>query len=329
MPRLLLLLLLTSSLVACGIFGLSAEEEANLTRYQRNAKTYYEGGEFERALDQIRRGLEIQPDDYRLLTISAWCMLRQSQTDPRRLQAATDAFDHLKELRPDSEQSSQARLGYGAAHGKLAFELRQRADQLRQDAARLKLEDTELQQSETEAAELERQSNHHFDLAEAELEKLLDSGDLLLEAHYHLMYVSVWRGDYEGAVSHGNRYLKRVGELQASIRTELEQTIMVEYERELRIRLQNRLDAEVEVRAFLANLHFKEGHHELVVEQLDEVLLENPNRFNEYYNRARSLMTLGRIEEAKRDYERFLYSTNLPRENPQVKSALAALKEIE
>ena len=56
MLRLIPLLLLTS----CGIlFGLSEEDATNLARYQRNAATYYGGGEFARALDQARRGLEI------------------------------------------------------------------------------------------------------------------------------------------------------------------------------------------------------------------------------------------------------------------------------
>lgn len=330
MLRVLLLLLLTSLLTACGVFfGLSSEEEANLARYQRNAATYYGGGEFGRALDQARRGLEIDPEDYKLHLIKAWCALRQSQFDERRLEEATKAFDYVLSLRSSGDQDPQARLGYGAAHGKLAFELRRQADRLRTEAERLQLEGADLEERLAQATELDKESVRHFDLAEIELERLLDSGDLQLEAHYHLMYVSVWRDRHEEAVAHGSRYVERVGTLQAGIRGKLEETMLVDYERDLRIRLQKRLDQEVEVRAFLANLHFKDGHYELVVEQLDAVLLENPGRFNEFFNRARALHLLGRNEEAKRDFERFLISTNLPRENPQVKSALAALKDIE
>jgi len=324
-----LLLLLSVSMPLAGCFGLSTEDATNLARYQRNAATYYGGGEFARALDQVRRGLEIDPEDYKLHEISAWCALRQSQYDPRTLPEATQAVDDLMKLRPMSEQDPQGLLGAGIAHGKLAFELRRRAESLRKDAQRLQLEGAALEDREAQAAQLDAESDQNFDLAELRLQRLLDTGDLLLEANYHLMYVSVWRDDYQNAIRHGNDYIERVGELEAGIREKLESTIIVDYESDLRVRLQNRLDQEVEVRGFLANLYFKQGHYELAVEQLDEVLVENPNRFNEYYNRARSLMKLGRLPEAKRDFERFLYSTNLPRENPQVKSALAALREIE
>jgi tetratricopeptide (TPR) repeat protein len=313
-------------LASCGIFGSSEDEEA-LARYQRNAALYYEGDRFDQALDQVRRGLEIDPDDYKLNLIRGWCLLRQT-SDARLLGPAAEQLDRVLELRGLDEQEPQALLGYAIVHGRMGFEQLGRAEQLRNEARRLKMTGDELERRQTEATELETSGRENLDLAEAQLQRLIDNGDRLLEAHYNTMYVKVWRNDYAGAIEHGNAYLTRVAALQDSIRRDLEHTLNIDYERELRIRLQRRIDEEIEVRAFLANLHYKQGHHELVVQQLDEVLTKNPQLYNEYYNRGRSELALGKAVEAKRDLEKFLATTRLPREHEEVQNALRLLREL-
>jgi len=326
MYRILPTLLLLSS---CGVFGLSAEEAELLASYQRNAKTYWGGGDFDRALSQVRRGLELSPDDYQLHVIKASCLLRMSNNNARTLDSAIDAFDHVLTLRADQDQGPQARLGYAQAYTKRGIRAMREHNTIQQDAERLGLKGAELELQNSRAEKLALDAAADLRRAKSQLELMVNAGDYVLEAYFTLMQVSAWQGDYAQAIQFGDAYLTRVGELQDSIRKNLESTVIVEYEREIRIRLQNRLDEELEVRGFLANLHYKQGHHELVVEQLTAILKKNPRLHREYFNRARSLLQLGRLAEAKSDYERFLYSTNLPRENPQVKAALAALKEIE
>lgn len=327
MLRILLIPLLM--LTSCGMLGLTTEEQQALTSYQRNAKIYWGGGDIDRALDQVRRGLELAPHNYQLHVIKANCLLRKSKGDSRMLDAAIAAFDHVMTLRGVNSQGPQARLGYATAYTRRGVASLRERQQINSDAARLGLEGPELDVQTAHGDKLALDAAADLKLAKVELERMIDSGDYVLEAYFRLMQVSTWQGHHDEAIEMGGAYLERVTKLQDSIRENLQSTVYVEYERDLRIRLQNRLDEEIAVRAFLANLHYKSGRHALAVEQLNAVLTRNPRLHFEYYNRARSLLELGRTAEAKSDFERFLYSNNLPREHPQVKAALNALKEIE
>ena len=60
MHRTIPLLLLLGS---CGVFGLSQEDRLSLSRYQSNAAIYWENGNLPQALDQVRRGLDLDPAD--------------------------------------------------------------------------------------------------------------------------------------------------------------------------------------------------------------------------------------------------------------------------
>ena len=110
MRRILPLCLLAS----CGIFGLSSEEAQQLASYQQNAATYWENGDLGQAIDQAQRGLEIAPDDYKLLTIWGYSLLRLSGNDEARLQGAKRHFERLMGMRSMSQHNPQALLGYGS-----------------------------------------------------------------------------------------------------------------------------------------------------------------------------------------------------------------------
>ena len=180
-----------------------------------------------------------------------------------------------------------------------------------------------------EAQELAAKAQDEFNLAEDQLERLIENGDSLLLAHYNMMTVKWWRKDYRAAVEQGQAYLDRVADLQAAKRRELQNTMVVSYEQQLRADMQRLIDNELRMRAFLANMHYKRGHHELVVQQLDEVLAKAPRLYHEFYNRGRSLLALGRTAEAKQDLERFLSTTDLPLESPQVREAAAAVAKLQ
>ncbi len=328
MTRALALLALMLALPACGWLGMSAEQEQQLAGYQSNAKLYWEGGRIDQALDQVRRGLEIDPEDYRLRVIRAWCYLRMSQDEPRQLEAAVTEFDQVMELRADGDHAPQARLGYARAHATTALRLVGRARDRRDALARLALDGEAKAARATEIEQLEAEARAHFDLAEAQLQRLLAAGESLLLAHYDLMTVKWWRDDYEGAVAEAHAYLGRAADMQARIRGDLERTTSIAFERERRTELQRYIDDEVGVRAFLANMHYKKQHYDLAVEQLDRVLAQNPGLYFEYYNRGRSLLALGRRDDAKRDLEKFLSTTDLPHDSQQVRESLRALREM-
>ncbi|MEM7204617.1 MAG: hypothetical protein AAF628_30445 [Planctomycetota bacterium] len=315
-------------LAACGVFGLSQEDRQSLVRYQSNAQIYWEGGRLDQAMDQVRRGLELAPDDYKLRTIRAWCRLRQANEQPQLVDDVVAEFDALLDLRGDDEHGPQARLGYAKAHSLRGVRALQQARELEASLTERPTSDKQIQEATAQIGSWEEEAMADFDHSEQELTKLTERGESLLMAHYDLMTVKWWRGDYESAVIAGNAYLARVFELQDRVRRELERTLIVGYEEEERSRLQRLTDDELNVRAFIANMHYKRGHHDLVVDQLDAVLAKDPERHHQYYNRGRSFAALGRSGDARRDLERFLATTRLPRDSTQVRDALRQLREL-
>lgn len=309
-------------LASCGVFGGPDKEHEALIRYQQNAQIYWDNGNLDQSLDQVRRGLEIDPENYKLLTIQAWATLRRSATEPDVLPTAEKQFDHLLSLRDESDHSPQVRLGYAKTQGKRAVELLQRANDLEEQSKR----DPSGVDHTQEAATLRADAEKYFARAVKELKTLVDRGEELLLAHYDLMSLLWWRGDYDGAVAEGNAYLERAAQLEERQHRELRRTLQVDYEQQVREDLQQLIDDELEVRVFMANMHYKRGHPELAVEQLDEVLRREPDRYNDYYNRGMSLLALGRTEEARRDLQKFLATTQLSQESDQVKDALRVVQ---
>ncbi len=312
-------------LAACGIFGMSEEDRTALTRYQSNAKLYWDWGNFDQALDQARRGLEIDPDDYNLRAIQAWCWLRAGRDDAVMLDRAVQAFDEIAGLRADADHAAYARLGYAEAHTVAGLRALTESQDLRAEAERMAAESARHAERINRAATLRATALQHFALAEGQLERLVELGDQVRRAHFGLMQIEWWRDDYNKAVEHGHAFLARARQEQTAVQRQIHDTMEVEFEREKRRELQALIDDEVRVRAYLANLHFKRDHHELVVAQLDEALGRVPGLTHEYYNRARSLLELGRTDEAVRDLQHFL--PKVPLDSPQAREALRILRE--
>ena len=156
----------------------------------------------------------------------------------------------------------------------------------------------------------------------------MEAGEDLLLGHHDLMMTKWWRGDYDGAVKHGMAYLERCAALQDRRRKLMASTMSIDTERDTLILLQKETDDELAVRAFLANIHYQKKHFELAVQQLDRVLLKDPQRYSDYYNRARSLLALHRKADAKRDLQKFIATTKLPADSRQVRAAQGLLREL-
>src|SRR5678816_1989713 len=89
MRRLTILLFLCS----CGLLGRPAEEQKKLTSHQYNAKLYFDNKQYSQALEQIAKGLAVEPDDYQLTLIKTHILLIQAQqtNDPIKLRDALAA----------------------------------------------------------------------------------------------------------------------------------------------------------------------------------------------------------------------------------------------
>jgi tetratricopeptide (TPR) repeat protein len=322
MHRILPLCLLGS----CGVFGLSSEESEQLITYQQNAATYWESGDIPQAMDQARRGLQIDPDDYKLLTIWGYSLLRMSGDDQARIQQARLHFERLIDMRSMSQHSSQALLGYGLCLYRAGQLQRRQVDLLRNRLEHQVLDEMERHQLEASAIELDALLESSLRESRSVMETLVANGEELLLANKTLLEVNSLLPDFPAALGHGNAYLVEAKTLQEYWQREIETTELVLWEREARSTLEQFRDEEIEVRALMANLHAKLDQPAGVVEQLDIVLAMDRSRSIDYFNRAGSLRKLGRIDEMKSDFETFLSLTNLPPSDPRVMDAVQAIK---
>ena len=324
MRRLLPLLALCS----CGAFGPGSERKQQLTLHQSNAQLYVDGRQFNQALDQVRRGLEIEPDDYKLNMIRSFCLLSLAQetNDPERLRQASEAFDKLLTLRASEKLEPKAHLGYALLQQRLGMQQRAEADRLNEELKRTTWTEVEKRQREAKTAEHEAKAVAHMKTAERELMGLATGGDLPLLAHYHLLQIYALQGRHRDAIDQGRTYLTLATKQQEAHRQQIEKTSSVGFEKDQRGQLQELIDKEIEVRALIAALHWKVGEHDQSIAQLDRVLTLDPARSVDYYNRGRSYQALGKPDEMKRDYKKFLATTKLPPGAVQVTEAYTALR---
>jgi tetratricopeptide (TPR) repeat protein len=309
---------------ACG--SLSKEDRQNLTAYQQNAALYYGGGNLNQALDQCRRGLELDPENYKLLTIRAWCRMRQAKTNPALVDEVIALFDDLMARRSGSQHEPQALLGYALLHQHLGQRQFTQAETLRAEVPKLEQGTPDAAGKLARAAEHESKGKSHLRIAEQTLQQLIEREDELLLAHDHMMQVKALLKDHEAAIRHGLKALARIATEQERERNEYQRTTQAGYESERQRSLVQLVEREIALRGAISNLYFDSGRAELAKEQLDLVLSIDPTRAQDYYNRGRCHEKLGRVAEARKDYQKFLAMTRLPEGHPNVTHAYRALK---
>ncbi len=329
-------LLLFSTLTACGVIGMSAQQQAQLTAFQQNAKLYYDGGNFDQALHQIRRGLDLDPDNYNLLQLRAWCFLRMARNNKTLVERAIAEFDSLMALRSIDSHGPQTLLGFALLQQYLGQEQQDQADVLQEEIGRIEAGGPEALGKKARMGEHLERAAARYEQARTMLQELLDRGDVVLLARFHAMQNEALtmklqralgneeaaRHHYELALAHGGDYLQRLEREQRRMREVYEQTRDIAQEQTLQMELQALIDDELKGRDYLANLYFNNGDYAAAVAQQDRILTLDPTRSVDYYNRGRSLEMLGRPSEAKRDFERFLATTRLPEGNPRISHAV-------
>ncbi len=306
---------------SCGTFGQSDEEKRRLTLYQQNAANFYEGEKYNQALAEVEKGLEIEAEDYRLHSIAAWCYLRSARGNAQVLAEAEREFDKLYAMRSSSNHGAPVLLGYALCKERLGIMHHDRAQRLREEAAGRDLDVEGRATRNARAIEHENMYRSYFRDADRVFQRLIARGENLRMAYKHSMEISVLEGDYLGAVEEGNLCLQRIEEEKRYQAQIISQTMSVAREREERLLLQDLIEQESRVRSALAEMHFRKENYQLAVEQLNLLLSANPNRANDYYNRARALESLDEEERAHRDYQKFLTITDLPMGDVRVKRA--------
>lgn len=299
-------------LFLCACSSLSSEERDQLSGYIRNAKFYYEGGKLEQALGQIERGLELESDNYTLLTMRGTVLLRQSGsaqgTDHKLLDAATASLRSVFESRSPNRHEPSLLLTYALALQKQGRRHKGEALRLRDQATRA----PDKADFEARAAVEQEQATQLLGEARAALEILVERGETLRVAHSHLLQIAQDLGDDTGFTAAATAYLAQCEKDQAAVKREIERTTEPNYETEQLRNLTAMRAEELEVRSLLAEHAFARQRYDDALVHLNRVIEIDPQRTVDYYNRGRVLLELKRNDDAKADFRKFLAMPTLP-----------------
>jgi len=330
-PKTLRIALLTALLpVACT--SLSPEERNQLALCQQNAATYWGGGMLDQCLGMAEKGLEIDPEDYKLSTMKGMVWLRQASDDRfsdeqqvRLLQKAQEQLASVYGWRSPSRHEGFLLLGYGMVLQ--ARGIRRMQDSIRdRDAAKsLGTRASGYENRMEAAAEAESEGRELLAEARTVFEVLLERGDLTMLAHYHLMQVAAGLEQPDLVLSNGNSYLEGVRKFQEVNQSRIEASPTATFERELRKEQDRIRSQELDVRVFLAKTLYDQENYAAAVVHLDAVLAANPSRTTDYFNRGRCFRELGRADDAREDFRRFVATSNLPASNPRMVEAVQFL----
>ncbi len=325
-------LVLLSALLPVACSPLSQEEKNQLAECQQNAATYWGGGMLDQCLGMAEKGLEIDPEDYKLSTLKGMVWLRQASDDRytdeqegRLLQKAEEQLATVYEWRSPSRHEGFLLLGYGMALQ--ARGIRRMQDAIRdRDAARSLGERAKGHAERLERAEeAEAEGRETLGRARSVFDVLIERGDLMMLAHYHLMQVAAGLDQPDLVLTHGNQYLDAVRRFQEVNQSRIEASSTATFERELRKEQDRIRSQELDVRVFLAKTLYDQKNYAAAVVHLDAVLAANPSRTTDYFNRGRCLRELGQSDRAREDFRRFVATSNLPASNPRMVEAVQFL----
>ncbi|MBI5852466.1 MAG: hypothetical protein HZB39_15740 [Planctomycetes bacterium] len=309
-------------LSACGVLGgHSAEERDQLARYKQNAGVYFLGDRWDQALDMAHKGLAIEPDDYDLLVTAGLCSLQLAGDDAGVLQTAESPLERAFAQRRFDDNRPEALLGYATVKQRLGREHAQRADALARELERADLSPNDRVRKESQTNEHRVRSLALWSEARRALNALLERQELLRYAHKQLMEIAAELNEYDAAIEHGDKCLAQNRIAQDRANLVIKETMDGAEEIRMRGQFQELLDQEKRVRSALAEMHFRTKHFDRAVKELDALLALDPTRSADYYNRGRALEQLDRREDARRDYEKFLYTTSLPASDERVAHA--------
>lgn len=321
-------IVLLSLLCACST--LSNEDRERLASHQRNAALFYDGGKLEQALGQIERGLELEPDDYKLLALKGAVLLRASGdaqgTDHRLLDQATQVLEEVFSRRSATRHEPYVLLNYALALQKQG--LRHLGDSIRSAGEADRAVDAGRQATlRAEAADSRQRAHELLGRADGLLAVLTERGELLRLAHKHRLQIARQLGDDAGFVAESNKFLAQTATEQAFAQREVERTTTPGYEQQQLALLGQLREEELEVRALLAEHHYARHEYEAALAQLNRVLELDPTRSVDYYNRGRVLDELQQPEAAKADFRRFVMRSTLPASSDKMAYAMRALQQ--
>lgn len=315
-------------LLVCACTALSTDDRDQLAAHQRNAALFYEGGRYDQAMGQIDRGLELEPDDYKLNAMKGGILLLSSGdaqgTDHRLLDQATELLESVYDERSPSRHEPYLLLDYARALQKQG--LRHLGESVRLTGQASRAVDDEVETLRERAADEKAAATELLLRADELLGHLVERGDLLRVAYNHRLQIARQLGNDTEFVAASTAYFEQAKKAQDATKKRIEQTQSVDHENEQLTSLRQLRDEELGVRSLVAEFHYSRKEFGDALAQLNRVLEIDPQRSVDYYNRGRILLALKRADEAKSDFRRFLATTTLPATSDKSAFALQALE---
>jgi tetratricopeptide (TPR) repeat protein len=308
---------------------LDSEQATRLAEHQRYASYYYEKQKWSQAMDQIERGLELEPEDYKLQSMKGQILLLFSGdaqgTDHKKLDEATDLLARVFDTRSVSRHEPHLLLNYACALQKQGLRHLGEAVRLEGAATRAANPD-EGAAARTKAADEREEANTKLAQADELFVVLIERGWVVRLAHSHRLQIALQRGDDQTFRDEAKAYFEQVAKDEKATATTVQATKSGMHEQEQIAMLNQLRDEELQVRNVVAQFHYDRKEFKDALAQLNRVLEIDPRRFTDYFNRGRVLLELGKTEEAKSDFRRFLADPTIPTTSEK---AVFALKVID
>ena len=322
---------------SCGSFS-SPERTKLANDFYDNAHTYYRGRDYRRSTDQITRGLEVDPDHYKLNQLQGKVLLQQARSNQELFTQALEVFQRVRGLRGDHDY--ELTLDIAQAQQGLYFLHRRKAKQLRAESLASGLSATERTHKLAKADENRKLALDHMNEAAREYKALIDAKDLgVFPAMERLFLLEIDRAyDLEGeartqqlrrAAKIGEKYLEQNDYRQKHYKVMVDITSNALQEREGRRRVREFRRREVAFRREYGRVLFELEDWKAAAKELDRILDVVPTSADDYLSRARCRAKLGQTTEAKRDIEHFLRLTKKPFESREVREAHALQSELD
>lgn len=304
---------------ACGMLALSLfsacsstppgelTKKQKLDFYMENAGRYYELGEVNRCLDQVTRGLEIDPDNERFLLMKGRC---------HQIRGTSDDIAIAEKLFRDHPAQDDYRIQLGLAGALerkgVLFDVSGR--EIRSGDRYTPAKDPEARADDLakRAIEAWEESAEHYALAA----EYYSGG---FEALNGQMRVTRFLGKSDLALDHARALIESIQTSNRLFRTqEEEQEAKGESTVDTRRTLLDNQELEVWIRLEIAEILKGQDRDQEALEELDIAYALEPDIKDLHSRRGQLLFEMGRYERAKSALERFLKLSEDPFDHPDI-----------
>lgn len=286
------------------------DPEKMLEMYREQALGYYEQRSYLQAEDQIRKGLDIRPEDEQLKLMLGWC--RQMRGTRDDLNVAERVF---RDLAP--KKDFRALLGLATVLERKGVLYSESADAIDSGAR-----PTDAADPKQRALELRESARKFWEEALIHYQAVLAGKPSEGQAMNGLQRTYALLGRPEDSLIWADKLLAQCASESEFWAKQLKRTdLRADEESRLRSRLLSSSELTVATHYSAASLLMKLGRKAEAAAHLDQIVLLKPNDADAYSRRAQLLFELGRFEEARANLDDFLRLSGLDFDHPDVQRA--------